>query len=116
MIPTVTSTIRWEQPFFAARGRSRDHTSPLAASRRKCFAQALQNMPMKQSFQIFAALAIACLVAGCGKSDSPSGAGGAWQKLVMHPFRDAQGTLLVEMPFPSTWKVMSNRKQGEPTI
>jgi len=73
-------------------------------------------MPMKPPFQILTALAIAGLTAGCGKSDSPAGAGGGWQKLVMHPFHDAQGTLLVEMPFPSTWKVMSQRKQGEPTI
>ncbi len=34
----------------------------------------------------------------------------------MHPFRDAQGMVVVEMPFPATWKVMSNHKPGEPTI
>jgi hypothetical protein len=41
---------------------------------------------------------------------------GKWEKLVMHPFHDAQGTVAVEVPFPSTWKVMSNHKQGDPTI
>ncbi len=59
---------------------------------------------------------MAGLVAGCGKGDAPSGAAGGWEKLVMHPFHNAQGTLLVELPFPSTWKVNSSRKQGEPTI
>lgn len=39
-----------------------------------------------------------------------------WEKLVMHPFRDAQGTVLVEMPFPASWKVTGNPRQGEPTI
>ena len=34
----------------------------------------------------------------------------------MHAFRDAQGAVVVEMPFPSTWEVMSKHKQGEPTI
>jgi len=34
----------------------------------------------------------------------------------MHPFLDAQGTVVVEMPFPAAWKVMSDHKQGEPTI
>lgn len=41
---------------------------------------------------------------------------GSWEKLVMHPFRDAQGTVIVEMPFPSTWKVSRAEKAGEPTI
>lgn len=34
----------------------------------------------------------------------------------MHPFRDAQGTITVEMPFPSTWKIQSSHQPGEPTI
>ncbi len=34
----------------------------------------------------------------------------------MHPFQDAQGVVTVEMPFPSTWKVMSKAQQGEPSI
>ena len=88
-------------------------------------------------------LAIVCLALGCGNGSSqnessdspkqspaqssppavaaqdskkPGQASGGWEKLVMHPFRDAQGTVLVEVPFPATWKVMSNVKQGEPTI
>jgi hypothetical protein len=76
-------------------------------------------MRAKLSSLILPFLALACLVSGCGKSDSsnaPSGTKGRWEKLVMHPFRDAQGTILVEMPFPSTWKLMNNRKPGEPTI
>lgn len=48
-----------------------------------------------------------------GKPGAPSG---QWEKLVMHPFHDAQGTLLVEMPFPASWKVTSHRQHGEPTI
>jgi hypothetical protein len=48
----------------------------------------------------------------------PSGeeADGYWEKLVMHPFRDAQGTVIAEMPFPASWKVTANARQGEPTI
>lgn len=60
-------------------------------------------------------------IAGCGKDgareeSAGSGGGGTWEKLVMHPFRDAQGTVLVEMPFPSTWKVLTRRAPNDPTI
>lgn len=34
----------------------------------------------------------------------------------MQPFRDGQGTVVVEMPFPAGWKIIANHKQGEPTI
>ncbi len=34
----------------------------------------------------------------------------------MCPFHDAQGVVIVEMPFPSAWKVMSDHKPGESTI
>jgi hypothetical protein len=47
------------------------------------------------------------------KGNPPSG---TWEKLVMHPFRDAEGEVVVEMPLPATWKIMGNPKQGEPTI
>ena len=49
-------------------------------------------------------------------SQKENASSGKWEKLVMLPFRDAQGTLLVEMPFPSTWMLMTNHKYGEPTI
>lgn len=39
-----------------------------------------------------------------------------WEKLVMHPFRDAQGTILVEMPFPTSWQIAGKTRQGDPTI
>jgi hypothetical protein len=95
---------------------------------------------VKQTSLTLAHLAIICLAFGCGNGASqnlPSGAqndqsgsavqegedsqksatpSGNWEKLVMHPSRNAQGTVLVEMPFPAAWKISSNPKQGEPTI
>lgn len=44
------------------------------------------------------------------------GTSGGWQKLEMVSFKDAQGNLIVEMPYPSDWKIKMTRKQGEPTI
>jgi hypothetical protein len=79
-------------------------------------------------------LTIALLALGCGHGraqndaadpasakpapSAPSGeaSDGYWEKLVMHPFRDAQGTVIAEMPFPASWKVTANARQGEPTI
>ena len=66
-------------------------------------------------------MAITGLVIGCGNSNSPSeqkqGAPSRnWEKLSMRPFHNAQGVVIVDMPFPSAWKVMSNHKPGEPTI
>jgi hypothetical protein len=46
-------------------------------------------------------------------SPNPSG---YWEKLAMHPFVDAKGTVIVEMPFPVSWKVAPNPRRGEPTI
>lgn len=43
-------------------------------------------------------------------------ADGYWEKLVMHPFHDAQGTVVVEMPFPAAWQIARNPQRGEPTI
>jgi len=46
---------------------------------------------------------------------APAGPGQA--ELVLHPFRDQQsGMLMVEMPFPASWRVAQNRGQGEPSI
>lgn len=41
---------------------------------------------------------------------------GSWEKLVMHPVHDAQGTLTMEVPLPAQWKLTSRPKPGEPTI
>lgn len=41
---------------------------------------------------------------------------GYWEKLTMHPFRDAQGKVLVEMPFPAAWKIADHPKPGDPVI
>lgn len=48
--------------------------------------------------------------------EAKEGATGYWEKLVMHPFYDANGTVLVEMPFPAAWQVARNPQRGEPTI
>jgi hypothetical protein len=34
----------------------------------------------------------------------------------MQPFHDAQGMVMVTMPFPSTWKIAATPQQGQPTI
>lgn len=41
---------------------------------------------------------------------------GNWQKLVMKQFKDNNGQLLAEMPFPSDWNIGGARNQGEPNI
>ena len=41
---------------------------------------------------------------------------GYWEKLTMQAFVDNQGMTIVEMPFPSTWKVHRNPQQGQPAI
>jgi len=46
----------------------------------------------------------------------PEKSSGYWEKLTMQPFLDAQGTVFVEMPLPSTWKVIRNPQQGQPAI
>src|SRR5262245_12459089 len=43
-------------------------------------------------------------------------AAGTWERLVMHPVHDSQGTLVVEMPFPASWSVNSSAGQGQPAI
>jgi len=98
------------------------------------FFVAAKNPHMKHPFLALAPLAMACLTFGCGNSGAqneptnaptakatpdsskPSASSGKWEKLVMLPFRDAQGTVVVEMPFPADWKLNANRKPGEPTI
>jgi len=94
----------------------------------------LHLIRVKLANLILAQLAIACVAACCGYGDTkneapgstetqpaqdskkPDAPAGNWQKLVMHAFRDVQGAVVVEMPFPSNWEVMSKHKQGEPTI
>jgi hypothetical protein len=49
-------------------------------------------------------------------AESPDATGGYWEKLVMHPFHDAQGAVVVAMPFPAAWKVARNPPRGEPII
>lgn len=78
-------------------------------------------------------LTLAVLVMGCGRShaqnppaDSTAAKappaevsekpGPYWEKLAMHPFVDGKGTVVVEMPFPSSWKVATNPRRGEPSI
>ncbi len=79
-------------------------------------------------------LTLSCLAIGCGDGSSPidraaaaetsdaQDSGGKnesadyWEKLVMHPFHDAQGAVVVEMPFPATWQVMRSPKLGEPRV
>lgn len=41
---------------------------------------------------------------------------GYWERLTMQPFTDSQGMVFVELPLPSSWKVVRNPRQGEPTI
>ncbi len=41
---------------------------------------------------------------------------GSWQKLEMISFKDAQGNLIAEVPYPADWKVMRTHQQGEPSI
>jgi hypothetical protein len=44
------------------------------------------------------------------------GSSNSWEKLVMQPFRDKKGEVMVELPLPSSWKITSSPKLGEPTI
>lgn len=41
---------------------------------------------------------------------------GYWQQLEMRQFKDAQGNLVAEAPYPSDWKMQAMRQQGEPSI
>ncbi len=60
---------------------------------------------------------IAVIVSACGNSGKDGETkGGKWEKLVMQKFLDAKGALLVEMPFPSSWKMMEKAAKGEPAI
>ncbi len=43
-------------------------------------------------------------------------AGSDWERLVMVPFKDAKGTVVVEMPFPSSWKLHGKVQSGQPHI
>lgn len=49
------------------------------------------------------------------KTETESSSGN-WEKLIMKELRDAKGQLVLQMPFPSTWKIMEQHAQGEPTI
>ncbi len=50
------------------------------------------------------------------EDESAEGASGYWEKLTMQPFTDAQGMVMVELPFPSTWKIVRNHGPNEPSI
>lgn len=39
-----------------------------------------------------------------------------WERLVMRPFKDAKGTIIVEMPFPSSWTFDQRKPPGQPYI
>lgn len=41
---------------------------------------------------------------------------GNWQRLVMKQFKDNNGQLLCEMPFPASWNVPTTHGQNEPSI
>lgn len=43
-------------------------------------------------------------------------AGDRWERLVMVPFKDNKGQVIVEMPFPSSWKLHGKVSSGEPHI
>ena len=50
------------------------------------------------------------------ENNNPNNSEGNWQKLVMKQFKDNNGQLLCEMPFPASWNVGGNSRQGEPNI
>lgn len=41
---------------------------------------------------------------------------GFWEKLVMHPFRNSEGVVTVQVPLPASWQVKNGHAKGEPTI
>lgn len=47
---------------------------------------------------------------------SPQQQKGNWQKLVMYEFKDGNGTVFSQMPFPQSWQLNTNRGKGEPTF
>ncbi|MFN8286263.1 MAG: hypothetical protein U0V74_05890 [Chitinophagales bacterium] len=77
----------------------------------------------------FAIVAFAFILVGCNSNstaqspaktsttksskETPSG---NWEKLVMTSFRDNKGALLVEMPFPASWKMATSAVKGAPSI
>lgn len=73
-------------------------------------------MNVKCFLPILALLPAILWLTGCGNDDSQHQSQAQWERLEMLPFRDAQGTVLAELPFPPRWKVMNNRKPGEPTL
>lgn len=72
-------------------------------------------------------VALGFSILSCGKAiaqaepDKPASVGkekpsGYWEKLTMQPFMDSQGMVFVELPLPSSWKVMRSPKPGDPTL
>lgn len=56
-----------------------------------------------------------------GAQDTPGGADpaaptGTWQKLVMLPFVDSQGTVTASMPLPADWRIVPRKTQDDPTL
>jgi|GEM_PF-411808 len=41
---------------------------------------------------------------------------GNWEKLVMVQYKDNNGALIAEAPYPANWKMMTRGQQGDPTI
>ncbi|MEO8086693.1 MAG: hypothetical protein ABI763_07735 [Bacteroidota bacterium] len=41
---------------------------------------------------------------------------GNWQRLVMHQFRDGNGDVTSEMPFPADWQQNNGKSKGQPTF
>ncbi|MDY0088928.1 MAG: hypothetical protein RBR78_01030 [Flavobacteriaceae bacterium] len=50
------------------------------------------------------------------KGDKKSASENSWERLVMHPYKDSKGTVILEMPFPATWNIKENSKPGEVRI
>lgn len=89
-------------------------------------------MKIKQSFILIAFLSSGCSspqntpddkttitensTAETETNDNPQKQTGNWQRLVLHQFKDGNGAVFAEMPFPASWKLNTNRGKGEPTF
>lgn len=75
-------------------------------------------------------IALSLIIAGCSNNStaqnqsktnttaekSKTAPSGNWEKLQMNSFRDNQGNVIAEMPFPSSWKIATNVTKGSPSI
>lgn len=64
------------------------------------------------------AVALCCVPFHAIHAQAPAAkpAAGNWEKLTMVAFRDAQGTVIAEAPFPSGWNVLGTVRPGEASI